>query len=239
MSSLIFTSDFHQLIRGDFNNDLRCNISYDPRRFWQQFKNYVFGQPEIIINVCGIFHPSNTVFQTPLLSKVGILANQVLEMDGTGSMLAAELEFPSDITELELWFTLTDINGATYFDSNEGRNYKFRFTAKDVISKKVIVANNASLTHAGIQVDITTMPFVESVNFRYSITNSPGRYDEKIIALIPDKDINTGNINWKSKGESIPLDAVIAYDYNYYINGVKYKDDNEGKYFVEQATSDK
>lgn len=236
MSTLIFTADFHQLTRGNFDTDLVCLLQYDPQRFWVQYQEYIFGQQEVAIKACGIFHPLNKAFEIVLHSKIGMLRETVVELDGTGSMLSAELGLPPDTTELEIWFTLTTPDGKVYYDSNQGKNYKFRFVRKDIIAKEISVVNDSNQTHARIIADFTTPTFVDSVNLRYRVTNSGNRFEEKTIPLIPNKDSGTGEVKWKADQELVPHNAVVAYDFSYFINGVKFKDDNDGKYFLLQAT---
>ena len=233
MSHLIFTSDFQELVRGTLKAGTPCRINFNPKRFIGPKENYLHGETGTEITAHTIFLPAGIQASTHLVSETGILPNAVEALNGTGSMLSGYINIPKDATEIEIWFTLKDREGNIYYDSENGFNYHFRFSSSDILSADVSVVNETNKPLAVLNATFISTPEVDSFQIRYRLLNFPGETGEKELLLnLTD---NTGNKTWSIHDQAVPVDSVIAYDYSYNIGGKKFKNDNNGNYFISAA----
>lgn len=235
MAHLLFTADFHELIKGKLSPGMPCRVNYDPLRFSLQYPIYAqqFDSMKVVCHC--IYLPENSIIDCPMISEYGIVKQPVIEMDGTGSMLSCNLNIPANTTELTVWFTALTSDGSVLYDSEFGQNFHFRFKETDIISTDVGIANgNDGMDW--VHGKFVTNGDVQSVELRYRLVNSMNNA-ENIIALILDESDGNSNKTWELNKFPVPFGSVLAYDYSYYIDGKRYKDDNNGNYFIVSAAT--
>jgi hypothetical protein len=229
MSHLIFTLDFHEMVRGKLRRNEKCTLHYDPLRLASGIPGYIHGSPDFEFTAGIEFKPSGTV-TLPLKSITGILDNPVVLENGRGSMLSGDFIIPPDADEIIAWISMKDKNGDVLYDSDYGRNFHFRLIDLDVQVTKSTVVNKKKQGTAVFTLDAVTAPDVEKVLLRYRVTNGPDPLTENPVVLTPGPK-KKGRLSWSSD-IPVPFDAVLIYDLIYVVGGNKFKIENNGNYFI-------
>jgi hypothetical protein len=229
MAHILFTSDFHELVRGQLKPGKECLLHYDPQRIMSGRSDYIHGSPDFNFIAHAQYLPQGGE-EVRLVSETGVLREAVLKENGQGSMLTAALSIPAGLEEIILWVSMTDTSGKIYYDSDFGRNFHFRTSGEDVTIVKAEVASNKSAGVSKFDLEATSVPAVETAMVRYRITNSGKPFEETCVAL--QRTIGEKGIYWKTGDIAVPFGSVVVYDLIYFIEGNRYKMDNNGNYYV-------
>jgi hypothetical protein len=230
MSHLIFTLDFHEMVRGKLHRNEKCTIHYDPLRLASGKQGYAHGAADFEFTAFVEFKPGGSI-TVPLKSITGILENPVVMEDGRGSMLSGDFIIPPDTEEIIIWIALKDNLGAVTYDSDYGRNFHFRLFDEDVQITKATVENNKTSGAAKFTLAAASSPAVEKIIIRYRVTNGPDPLTENPVELLPGKG-KKGQSSWSTGAIQVPFDAVVIYDLIYIAGGNKFKIENNGNYFI-------
>lgn len=229
---LIFTEDFHQLLRGRLEPGTTCSISYDPDRIVKPEDNYVFGDPARPVVAHLQFKPGGPVTDLPLVSQAGVLEYAPTTVTGQGPMLKAVFDVPADAEWVSVWFTFVSADGAVHYDSNDGANIIFRFQQEDLrlLEAAVTTGEGAPLSFFTCRVEADES--VEAITARYRVTNSATLSDFSEAPLQRTAEGSAGRVIWELTGAPVPQGSVVAFDLLYYVGGRRFKDNNQGQYFI-------
>ena len=67
---------------------------------------------------------------------------------------------------------------------------------------------------------------------RYHITNQAELKEIERAMQPVDTGTSDDRRDWELAGEPVPIGAVLAFDFIYYIDGERYKENNQGQYFI-------
>ena len=229
---LVFTEDFHQLLRGRLEPGANVTIAYDPDRIVKPEDNYTFGDPARPIVAHLQFKPGGPVTDLPPASPAGVLEHAPTTVTGLGPMLKGVFETPEDAEWVMVWFSFDGAGGAVRWDSNNGANTLFRFQQEDIklLEAAVVTAEGAPLSYFTCRVE--TDGHVEAVTARYRVTNGPTPPDCPEAPLQRAGEETEGQVIWELKGAPVPQGSVVAFDLLYYVGGRRFKDNNQGQYYV-------
>lgn len=230
-AQITFTLDFHELITGNLVSNTDCLISYDPTRLIPANSGYVHGDPAQPVTLNYQFSSNDPVNSQVLVSRVGLLASPVLEATGLGSMLEGEIAIPADAQELIIWFSYVDSNGVTHYDSDLGKNFRFRFASQDIQLLQAVVTSDPQTPYSGFGVEVAAIPAITGVTVRFSAINVPD-FPKTELPLSNTGKNPDGKIIWSIFGVAVPYRANIRFKLYYVVNGIPYKDDNAGSYFM-------
>lgn len=226
MPHLLFTLDFHELVKGKLQPGVPCDIDYDPRRLFPSAIPYRQGDPAWPVTAHISMSPSGQTQDLALESPSGVVDHPIVRLDGQGSMLRGTFSPVVGTAELSVWFSGQSPDGTRYFDSEFEANYHFRFSQLDLRLKEAKVINQPNSPWSRLLIVIEAVSAVEKILIRYRILNSdqPNREIECWAA-------QTGE-HWDAGNARLPFDAVVAFDIVYYVGGRKFKDDNNGNYYL-------
>ncbi len=230
---MIFTRNFREEIRGAFRAGSTALIRFDPFRVVPPHDDYKFGDPARPVEA-HLRYKENAPFQaTRLVSWVG-------EPDHIPQMavirapkLLGDADIPADADWVEVYFTYQDAGGRIYYDSNWGKNYRFRFYQIEihVIDSTIVVQPSRPLNE--FLATVAAAPVVDRLIARYRILNSPTPLAETAVDLVRTEKLDEhGHVIWTTQGVQVPNQAVVVYDLIYYAEGRPFRDDNQGRYFV-------
>ncbi len=128
---IIFTSDFHELVRGDLMPG-QCVLRYDPHRIVPPEE--IVGLPQSQRPITGHlrFHPGGQVWEGEMRFAPGSRLVADNDPTGQGTMLEIEFHLPPGCDELECWFSYAGGSGKTLWDSDLGSNFWLRFPTHDL-----------------------------------------------------------------------------------------------------------
>lgn len=232
---LIFTRDFHQLQRGRLEPGSTCTIAYDPRRIVPPSDNYVFGDLRKPVVAHIQFVLDGPVENLTLTSDAGVLEYAPTTVTGQGPMLKRVFDVPASAEWVMVWFTFTAEDGVVHYDSNNGANSVFRFQHEDIelLEAAVTTESGAPLSYFGCEVEAD--PSVEAITARFRVTNRPTPFDYPDAPLQRTSEDTADRVVWQVKGAAVPKGSVVAFDLLYYVGGRRFKDDNQGHYFIAAA----
>jgi len=230
--TLVFTEDFHQLLRGKLEPGSTCTINYDPDRITRPEDNYVFGDPARPVVAHLQFSPDGPVTDLPLESPAGVLEYAPTTVTGQGPMLKGVFYVPADAQWVMLWLTFDGSDGQVRYDSNDGANILFRFQHEDLklLEAAVITGEGAPLSYFTCRVEASAE--VEAITARYRVTNNPAQTETQESPLQRAAEGASGGAVWELKDAPVPQNSVVAFDLLYYIGGRRFKDNNQGHYFI-------
>jgi hypothetical protein len=228
MSHLIFTLDFHEIVRGQLKPGCDCLISYDPLRIASAIPDYVHGSPDFEFTAYISFLPGE-IKEVKLYSEVGWTKHNIVENDGTGSMLTGTFTLPASINELVIWFSMKARDGMVFYDSKQGANFHFRIESQDIQINSAVVTRDEVAGVGIFKVTVSSSLEIDSVLIRYRITNSKEYFNEIPVNL--NGEIEGEKKQWDTGNIEVPYGAVIVYDLIYYNAGRKYKAENNGRYY--------
>jgi len=228
MSHLIFTLDFHEIVRGQLKPGCDCMISYDPLRIASTIPNFIHGSTDFEFTAFISFLPGE-IQELKLYSEVGWTRNNIIENDGTGSMLTGTFTLPASMDELVIWFSMKTKDGMVFYDSRQGKNFHFRIESQDIQINSAVVTRDEAAGVGRFKVTVSSALEIDSVMIRYRIINSKEYFNEIPVNL--NAEIKEEKKEWDSGNIEVPYGAVIVYDLIYYIGDRKFKAENNGKYY--------
>jgi hypothetical protein len=224
-----FTSDWHELVEGDLVPG-PCVLRYDPLRLIP----HQTSARDLQIASFVRFHPCGGEWKgistVPANTPLGLLADPT----GQGYMLETTFTIPSGCDELEVWFSHTQANGQTFWDSETGQNYWLRFPLHDIEIKeaKVRTAGGKTAGQDLLAVEISSVACIDRVDLRWRFANHPSFPRSEIsLTSVQPKDLQKSWITPKD-GISIPKKATVVFDLIYYVSGHKFTDDNQGRWYI-------
>ena len=229
---LVFTEDFHQLLRGRLEPGSTVTISYDPDRIIAPGDPYVFGDPARPVVAHLQFRPGGPVIDLPLVSPAGVLEYAPTTVTGQGPMLKGVFDVPADAEWVMVWFSFVGADGSVRWDSNDGANTIFRFQHEDIrlLEAAVITPEGTPLSYFTCRVEADEA--VEAITARYRVTNLLTPSDCPDAPLQRTGEGSGGRVVWVLKGAPVPQGSVVAFDLLYYVGGRRFKDNNQGQYFI-------
>jgi hypothetical protein len=229
---ITFTSDFHELLYGDFRPGMELTIRYDPKRIIPSGEDYLFGDPDSPIVAHAAFREGGAPVSKTLLSPVGVVENPNTDATGKGHMLTADFLIPEDAEEVILWFSHAGSKEGMCTDSDDGRNFRFGFIAEQIKLISTDVVSDPQTPYSGFVVKVAAVSAVERVSVRYRVIGDP-KFGKNEVDLQ-----NTGETDpsgwpiWEIAGVAVPYRAVIHFKLFYWIAGTRYKDDNNNQYYI-------
>ncbi len=230
-AGITFTLDFHELVSGDLLPDAKCGISYDPLRLVPRDNGYIHGDPQRPVTMHFKFAQNGPVHNQVLHSRTGLVREAVIDITGQGSMLHAELFIPDTAQEIIVWFSYTDSQGNIHYDSDYGKNYRFRFVKLDIDLLQAVVTSDPQTPYSGFGVEVATISTVTQVLVRFMALDAPS-FPKSTVPLSRTGTTPEGRIIWSAFGIAVPYRATIRFKLYYVIDGFRYKDDNGGKYYI-------
>jgi len=226
---ITFTHDFHELLRGDLAPGRAVTLRYDPLRIARNDPGYVFGDPARPIVVHALFRPGDTPVSRTLVSRSGRLEHPDVDPTGNGDMLEAEIAVPEDAREVELWFSYASPDRGMFYDNDNGANFHFGFPRRQV---RVLAADVGSDAQSGaFSLRVAAIPEVERMRVRLRSVNHED-YDKIEADLQRTQESDNGWSVWTLSAFAVPRDAVIQYKLYYWLNARRYKEDNDGLYYL-------
>jgi hypothetical protein len=234
MSHLIFTLDFHEMVRGKLQQNGNCTISYDPLRLASGKDGYVHGSSAFEFIAHLQFLPQGSA-DIELLSSAGIVEDPVIMNNGIGSMLSGDFTIPADAEEIIAWITMKDEAGNYTYDSDFGRNFHFRLATQDVQVTKAVVKNNETSGTASFTLTATSAAVIDKIIVRYRVINGADPLTENPVELERVKSTKKQQ-SWTTGDIVLPYGAVVVYDLIYCVGENNFKIENNGNYFIVPAT---
>lgn len=224
---LTFTADFHQLVQGDLVPG-PCVLRYDPLRLIASDNC----NPQHRIQAHLKFHPSGEMWQQTLLLSANMRLKDLADPAGQGVMLETTFNLPPGCEEIEAWFSCTHPDGHTDWDSDHGRNFWLRFALHDLhIESAAVRPATPNAPQDDFKLLITSIPAVESLDVRWRIpsVHDQPRQQHALVEIGRD----TAGKQWRLIPEiHVAHEAVVVFDLVYCLNGRKYTDDNQGRWYV-------
>lgn len=232
MGHLIFTLDFHELVRGQLKKGEDNHINYDPLRLASGKEDYLHGSTDFEFTAHIQYKPGGGQ-EVKLVSEAGLVSEAIVRNDGRGSMLSGDFKIPSDAEEVIVWISMKDKNGNFTYDNDAGKNFHFRITSEDTKIGNVTVTNDKTKGYAVLKAKVDTIPSVQNVLIRYRITNGKKPLEEVPVSL---HSVQSGDkIKWETEDIQIPFGSVVVYDLSYFVDDKKYKLDNNGNYYIAEV----
>ena len=231
-AQITFTSDFHELLTGDLRPGWPVTLRYDPKRIVPANDPYVFGDPKRPINAHIQFRDGGPVSIQALTSPVGILTQPQYDISGQGSMLITTFSVASDAQRVIVWLSFLATSGEMLFDSDKGTNFCFRFPSIDVDILEATVVSDPATPTSGFAVSISTIDVVEAVSVRFRIVGDAEFGKPEVQLRKTDQNDQEGRAIWSVGGVSVPHRSTVQFKVFYWIGGIRYKDDNGGRYYL-------
>ncbi len=229
---ITFTSDFHELVRGDLRPGSSVSLRYDPARIVPAVNGYKFGDPAHHIVAHVTFPPHAGAVSIPLHSPSGVLAEPDTDATGGGDMLAATVRIPEDANAMILWFTHEGPYGGTSYDSDFGRNFHFGFPTRQIGLLEATVAEGAPRRPASFTVKVAAAPEVRRVLVRMRVVGTSASPSSEHDLRRSDERRADGWSVWALDPIAVPSRAVVQFKLYYWTNNIRYKDDNSGLYYL-------
>ncbi len=226
---ITFTRDYHELVRGDLRPGVDIRLRYDPARIVPSGENYVFGDPAHRIEVHIIFRPGQDVVTIPLHSRTGMLTDPAVDLTGNGNMLTATAHVPQNVTAIVMWFTHYGPHGPTNYDSDHGQNFQFGFNSLQITPLAACVCPGPSSADL-FTVKVAAVPDVQRVLAHVRIVAETESNDFEL-APTEERDKDNWPV-WALEPVPIPRGAVVRFKLYYWLGDVRYKDDNDGLYYL-------
>ncbi len=223
-AQITFTSDYHELVEGDLRPGRPVTLRYDPDRL-KPPAEYTFGDDSHPIHAQAKYRMGDEITSVPLRGP------RILHPDrdptGQGSMLTGRLEVPDDADHLELWVHGEMPDGARW-DSDDGRNFWFRFPYLDLpsVSARVEKASDAS---AVFTLEVTARPYVGGVRVRSRdmASRDPVTQEQDLAESGAAREDRL----WRLQAPAA-AGAVIRFKLYYRVAERWYKDDNSSRYYL-------
>jgi hypothetical protein len=231
LPQITFTSDFHELVRGDLLPG-PCVLRYDPQRIVPSGEIEGLPATQRPITAHVRFHPTGESWTGDM--RFAPATRLLIDPDpaGQGTMLEAQFPLPDGCEELECWFSYVDNAGETHWDSALGANFWLRFPAYDLDLQRAELIARPEEALDQLQLELESVPVVDTIDVRWRYTRPPGHTRQQC-ALIPSTRA-TGGKHWSAPDGGIPVasDTPIIFDLVYTVGGHKFTDDNEGTWYI-------
>jgi hypothetical protein len=226
---ITFTRDYHELVRGDLRPGTKMRLRYDPARIVPGGESYVFGDPAHRIEAHMMFPPNQDVVTLPLHSRTGMMTDPTADVTGAGNMLTATAHVPEHAAAIVMWFTHNGLYGPTHYDSDDGRNLHFGFNSQQIRPMAATVGPGPSAADL-FTVKVAVVPAVLRVVVHMRIVEETKSTDHELKATGEHE--NDGWPVWALEPVPIPKGAVVRFKLYYWLGTVRYKDDNDGLYYL-------
>jgi hypothetical protein len=225
---ITFTHDFHELVRGDLRPGAVLTLRYDPLRIVRPEDDYVFGDPGRPVVAHLIVGAGVPPIERTLQSRLGILKTPDIDRTGNGSMLTTQVAIPDDADRLEVWFTYASRRGLEY-DNDQGRNFWFGFTETEfrLLDTDVVPRDGG----AEFRVRVAAEKQIDRVTVRLRPVTAEA-FDKAELELARTPEVHGDWPVWSLAGAPLPVGAHVLFKLYYWRGGVRYKDDNEGRYYA-------
>lgn len=206
---ITFAAYGQQRVTGNFVPGSTVAVDYDPGRIPGAKSITAFYQ----------FGANTPVASKQLEVTTGEIVERYSDDPVEATMVTTTIDIPADAPSLTMWFS-SDAG----WDSDNGRNYVFRFTSLDVQGEHAHVDGTA------FSVELTTLPFIESVSVNYAVINNPGQEYRGSVPLTPGA-LENGRIAWSATNITVPSGATVRFSFVYRVEGRTFEDDNDGHGF--------
>jgi hypothetical protein len=239
---LIFTLDFHELLKGDLEPGRPCLLAYAPNRIVpdDEVNAQAYNVRPVVAHLQ--FRRNAPPISLPLPGWRGDPMIALTETDEDGAVLSTTFTVPPDAEWVMAWFSYADSDGHTLYDSDFGRNFMFRFLARDLILLEAAVVSETGRPTATFICRVAIAPAVDSVRARYRITNQRPEPSRRAVELHqaagldisgrPEAGSQDGMDIWETRDVTVPPDSTLAFDLQYSVGDRIFKDDNQGQYFL-------
>jgi hypothetical protein len=224
---ITFTKDHREYLAGNLAPGTAVTLYYDAERLKQT------RGPNWKIICCHKYHESGPILTTSLSSSTGNITTKAGNSPGGGTMLSGEIQIPTDAELFILWFELSDDSGASYYDSDSGRNFQFPFLSEDIRIASAEVISAGTTASSNFTVTVETAPDIDALVLDYRITNFGAL--AVTTTEVPLHLIGAANdswIQWSSDDISVQDNAVIIFSVAYSKAGRRYFDDNNHRGYL-------
>lgn len=224
---LTFTSDFHELVQGDLLPG-PCRLRYDPLRLLGEDNRNA--QHEIHAHIR--FHPGGGEWQDDLIVPANARLKDLADPAGQGLMLETTFTLPSHCKELEAWFSCTHADGHTHWDSNFGKNYWLRFPLHDLeIKTAQIRSPTKKAAEDAFVLEVLSVNSVDAIDVRWRLPNVPD--EPRRSASLSASAGAGGKKSWRpALPIQVPHQGTVVFDLVYSVEGRKFTDDNQGRWYL-------
>jgi hypothetical protein len=232
---ILFTKDFRILTHGDLLPGRSVRIVYDAERLPRE-RSMDHGRKAWTIRAHYEFADRGTVGSEDLESPSGVILHKRDTEPGEGTMMVADITIDPAAEYLSLWFLNTGRSGAEYWDSNFGRNYRFRFVVQDLHIDLVRVAPVPGTPQSTFHIDVSTRPDVSDLEVVYRVMNEGTMHPQERRLPLSPRGLQAGTRRWTAETPVLE-GAVIKFSLFYTAGGIPYHDTNSGKEYVTWAGS--
>jgi hypothetical protein len=224
-----FTSDFHELVRGD----LICGtgtLRYDPFRIVPADEIPTFSAKQRPVVAQCRFHPEGPAWSKELLFPSATWVQPIWDPTGQGTMLETEIPILAGVTEFEFWFSYTDEKGTERYDSEMGANFFLRFASHDLTIESSKQDNSSG--RPTFELSILSVPDIDEITIRWRYTALPAIARQSNALAVSEGP--EGRKRWTppSGSFSVEPDSPIAFDLVYKSGGHTFTDDNDGTWYI-------
>lgn len=227
---ITFTGDFHELLTGDLCRSRPLQVAYDPSRIVPADAPIQCGEPERPVTLHARFGTDQPEVTLPLQSPAGIVAAPIVDTSRHRCLVVGTLTVPADAASVDLCFSYADRDGSARRDDDDGARYRFRFPCQDIAVERAAVIALPGGEAAAFAVEATSVAEVERLQVRYRLLAEAGRTVGEV-NLVASEDAS-GHKRWASPPQRVPSAAVVRFKLFYWIDGVRFKDDDGGNYYL-------
>ncbi|MBK1790165.1 hypothetical protein [Persicirhabdus sediminis] len=225
---ITFTSDFHELVQGDLVYG-PCKLRYDPLRLLTSDHRGTQHK----INAHLVFHPSGQEWHGEMTLPAEAPLGQLVDASAhKGVMLETTFSIPEGCEEIEAWFSCEHPDGDTHWDSNLDKNFRLRFGLHDLTIEKAIVVSTKKSPCDWLDIAVDTSSAVDTLSIRWHSPSHPAepRHQTALSQTTQTKDKKSWSL--PDKQIVIPKGATLAFDLIYTVDGNKFTDDNQGRWYI-------
>lgn len=232
---ITFTKDYRLLVHGHLLPGRTVRLSYDAERLPNE-RSEEQGQKAWTIKAFYKFQDQGEVHATDLWSETGTILTKTGDEPGEGTMMVGTIDLPLDAGNLVLWFLNTGKSGAQFWDSNNGRNYVFRFVVEDLDITSVEVVHDAHDPLSWFRIEVAATPEVNDPAVLYRIMNDPSapRDVDHRLPLTAGPTDSAGKRRWSGTA-SVPEGAVVRFTLAFTAHGDPHADTNSGNGYLTWA----
>jgi hypothetical protein len=228
---LIFTSDFHELVRGDLITG-PVVLRYDPYRIVPPQEMAELPATQRPVTAYCRFHPHAHTWQGDMRFPRAHRLQVDYDSTGQGTVFEIEFPLPNGCSEIECWFSYVDNRGATRWDSEMGANYWMRFPSHDLDIRTADLVDLPDDPQNRFKLQVDSVSEVDSMLIRWRYTAFPAdpRHQQGLISRATD----AVRKSWTPAGGALGIASKtpIAFDLVYTVGAHQFTDDNEGTWYV-------
>ncbi len=221
---IVFGRDWSQAVRGQLQPGRAFHLSYDSARL-PEVRDTYNGLPTWSIVAFAQFHPPD-----------GPVTKKALEFHH-GEVMGQTFDIPPDADELVLWFSNSGRSGRVFYDSDYGRNYRFRFPGHDIRLVSARFSAEGDDEYGGLSVAVSTPPTVCNVGLEYSISTDQGPYPSKGCICLEVTGEENRRKQWSISEYMVPARRGLEFSISYQIGGHRFRDDNGGRGYEAMTVS--